>query len=338
MDRALPAFAPPGAAAAGLSLTRPEIWAAASLVAVCFLACVAPPLAAYLATIALFGLAHVGAELRFVDRAFAGRLPKMLVVGIAAPLAVAFAARLAGQLGMAAPSLTVPLELASGAVMACVAATAMRQRRLFGAALAAALVAGAVFAPYETFLLLAIGHNFTPLAFIADGAPASRRRSLLLWLCLPFVVLPLIIASGLPGAAFEAIGLFAPEAGPMAAGPLDAHLSVYVPARLLDSQWALPLFSACVFAQTMHYATVIHLLPRLVGEGPRATLAPWPRRSVFLLGLAACAAALAGVFLADYGLARKIYALAALVHSWIEIPILIWALDRSAIAAAADGR
>lgn len=329
MSRAAAMQAQPPSMAGGWTFAPAERAAAVAIVAFCFLASVAAPLATYLTAIAGFGLAHVGAELRFVDRAFAGRLPKMLIVGIAAPLAVAFAARLAGQIGWATPSLTVPLELASGAAMACVAVMAMRQRRLFGAALAAALVSGAVFAPYETFLLLAIGHNFTPLAFIADGAAASRRRSLLLWLSLPFVALPLLIASGLPGAAVAAIGLFAPEAGPMAAGPLEAHLPNYVPAQLLDSEWALPLFSACVFAQTMHYATVIHLLPRLVGEAPRATLAPWPRKSVFVVGLVAVAAALAGLFVADYGLARKVYALAALVHSWIEIPILIWALDRS---------
>lgn len=317
------------AMAGSVAFSPSERAAAVAIVAVCFLASVAAPLAAYLGAIALFGLAHVGSELRFVDRAYAARLPNILVVGIAAPLAVAFMARLAGQAGWAAPSLTVPLELASGAVMACAAVMAMRQRRLFGAALAAALVAGAVLAPYETFLLLAIGHNFTPLAFIADGAPASRRRSLLLWLCLPFVVLPLVIASGLPGEALAAFGLFAPEAGPMAAGPLESHLPVYVPARLLDSEWALPLFSACVFAQTMHYATVIHVLPRLGGDAPRATIAPWPRKTVFLAGLAAASLLLAGLFLVDYSLAKKIYALAALVHSWIEIPILIWALDRS---------
>jgi hypothetical protein len=32
----------------------------------------------------------------------------------------------------------------------------------------------------------------------------------------------------------------------------------------------------------------------------------------------------------DYALARRIYALAALVHAWIEIPILLLALDRRA--------
>jgi hypothetical protein len=42
-------------------------------------------------------------------------------------------------------------------------------------------------------------------------------------------------------------------------------------------------------------------------------------------------------FSIDYSVARKLYALAALVHGWIEIPILVLALDRAGVRPAAAG-
>lgn len=313
--------------------SRAERALAVALVLFCFLVSVAAPLASYLVAVAVFGLVHVGAELRFVDRAFAGRLPARFVAGVATPVALALTARMAGQIGWSRPAVTIALELACGALMALVAVATMRHRRAAGAAIALALVCCSVFAPFECFLLLAIGHNLTPLAFVADSAPAPYRRRLLLWLAATFVALPLLIASGWPGELMQTIGLFAPEASVFAAGPLEAHMPSYVPARLLDTDWAVPIFSACVFAQTMHYAAVIHILPRLVGDAPRSTIAPWPRRSFFLVALAIAAALSVAFFLADYGLAKKSYALAALVHSWIEIPILIMALGAGAAQA-----
>jgi hypothetical protein len=49
------------------------------------------------------------------------------------------------------------------------------------------------------------------------------------------------------------------------------------------------------------------------------------------------AVALAVGFSFDYGAARKFYALAALMHGWIEIPILVLALDRSRLRTVREG-
>jgi hypothetical protein len=70
---------------------------------------------------------------------------------------------------------------------------------------------------------------------------------------------------------------------------------------------------------------VIALLPRLLGEAPSRTLVPWPLPGRLIAAIAAAGLALALLFVLDYRLARQIYALAALVHSWIEIPILLLA-------------
>jgi len=309
--------------------------AACGLVALCFLGCVAAPLGAYVTAIALFGFVHVGAEMRFVDRAFAARAPKKLYLRLAAPLAVALLARLSGQLGLAPPSLTLGVELVCGGVMAALTLMVLRRRRVVAATAAIALAAGAALAPFSTFLALAILHNFTPLAFVADCAPKAQRRRMLGWLLPAFVALPVAIATGWPGDFLERFGLLAPDASPMRAGPLEAHLTAYVPQNLLDTDWALPLFSAAVFVQTMHYAAVIHLLPRLVGDEPRPTLARWPKRAPFAVALGATAVLSAAFFLRDFGVARKFYALAALAHSWIEIPLLLLALERGGDQAKA---
>lgn len=306
-------------------LSRIEGLAAIGLIFLCLSACIAVPLASYIIAPAAFGFAHVCAELRFVDQTFSGRLPGGLVLVVVTSILLALCARLAGQRGWAPPDATVVFELACGWFMACAAATTMRRHRIAGAAIAAAFVGASVLAPFETLLALAIGHNLTPLLFAAVRAPQKSKRRLLLVLAALLIVLPLLIATGWPGAVLQTAGVFAPEAGLMAAGPLDAHLPSYVPTALLDSEWAVPMFSACVFAQTMHYATVIHLLPRLVSDTPRSGFVRWPRQGSFQIGLGLVAVFSCGLFLADFGAAKKFYALAALAHSWIEIPILIFA-------------
>lgn len=306
-------------------LSRMEGLAAIGLVLLCLSACIAVPLATYLIALAAFGFAHVCAELRFVDQTFSGRLPRNLVLIVATSILLALCARLAGQRGWAPPDATVVFELACGWFMACAAATTMRRHRIAGAAIAAALVGGSVLAPFETLLALAIGHNLTPLLFAAVRAPQKSGRRLPLVLAALLILLPLLIATGWPGAVLQAAGVFAPEAGLMAAGPLDAHLPSYVPTALLNGEWAVPIFSACVFAQTMHYATVIHILPRLVGDTPQPGFARWPRQASFQIGLGLVAVLSCALFLTDFGAAKKLYALAALAHSWIEIPILIFA-------------
>jgi hypothetical protein len=143
-------------------------------------------------------------------------------------------------------------------------------------------------------------------------------------LAIPLIALPLLIATGLPYAALARSGLAWPEARFLASGPLAFNLGVYVPASLISSQWALHAFSAAVFAQIMHYTAVIVLLPRLADESGVPPLPRWHRCGL-AAGLAAVAV-LAVFFFVDYGVARQLYGMAALVHSWLEIPVLLVAL------------
>jgi hypothetical protein len=244
-----------------------------------------------------------------------------------APLAAAVLVRIAGLTGILASTTAVVGELALGAVMAAASVAAMRQRRVVGACAAGALAAGAVLAPFQTLLFLSIAHNLTPLAFLADALEGSVRRRVLLLMSVLFLVMPLFIASGLPYALLSHAGLPDAEASVFSAGPLLANIGVYVPRSLLDTRWAVPMFSASVFAQCMHYAVVILVLPRLIGAGTAAgsvrTLAPWPDARRFAVFLAAAALALAAGFAIDFKIARQFYGLAALTHSWLEIPVLL---------------
>ncbi len=323
----------------GDALTRPIAAAGGTtLLLAIFLAAVALPLATYTTALALFGLAHVGSELRYVDHRFGARLRGGLMQWLGSGLAVAVAVRIFGMTGLMPYGAAIVLELTIVAAMTGAMVVTMRRFRAAGAAVAAVLFGCAVIAPVPTFLFLAIAHNLTPLGFLADALGGAERRRVLLVMVIPFVALPLLIATGLPHALLVQAGLVAPEVTMFSGGTLADNLGAYVPPAYLDAPWAVNVFSAAVFAQCMHYAVVIFVLPRLI-DGVRVArpMLPWPNAGRFILYLAALALALAVCFSVDYGAARRLYALAALVHGWIEIPILVLALDRSGFKPAQAG-
>jgi len=285
-------------------------------VVVAFVTAVALPLATYTTVLALFGFAHVASELRYIDHRFGARLGGGLAGTLALLLGVAVLLRLAGMRGWLDPLLAVGLEVGLGAILMGVTIRRMRQRRWIAVAAALVLVAGALLAPFETLLCFAIAHNLTPLGFLAEVLRGGERRWALAMAAVAFIVLPLLIATGLPFAWFATLGLMAPEASLFSAGDLTQNLGAYVPASALYSDWALHAFAASVFAQCMHYIAVIGVLPRLI-DTPKAP----PDRVRFGRYLVIGSAALAVGFALDYGLQRQIYALAALVHAWLELPV-----------------
>lgn len=299
------------------------------------LAAVALPLATYTTALATFGLAHVGSELRYVDYRFGGRLRGGLILPLGCGLAAALAVRVAAMAGWLPYGAAIVLELTVVAGMTASTFASMQRFRVVAAGLAAILFISAILAPVPTFLFLAVAHNLTPLAFFADALDGVERRRVLAVMAVPFLALPLLIASGLPHSLLAQVGLVAPEATVFSGGTLADNIGAYIPSGWFDSPWAVNLFSAAVFAQCMHYAVVIFVLPRLIDrETPRATLLRWPNVATFAGVLAVLALALVVGFSVDYGAARKLYALAALVHGWIEIPVLVLALDRNGFRKA----
>ncbi len=307
-------------------MTGRWLLAASGVVAV-LVACVALPLATYTLALACFGLAHVGSELRYLDLRFGTRLGRAWAARLAALLGLAAAMRLLAMLGVLPWGVALPAEIGCVVLALLPLLQARGPARWPTALLALALSLGAAVAPFLTLLLLAVTHNLTPLGFLAERLRGAERQRALAMAGIGLLVLPLLVASGLPFSWLVALGLVAPEVTAFpGAGDLQGNLGAYVPAWALGSDWALHAFSASVFAQCMHYVAVLGVLPRLLPAGAPSLL-PWPPAQRFVLGLGAAGAALLLGFALDYGTARKVYALAALLHAWAELPVLLLALN-----------
>jgi hypothetical protein len=147
---------------------------------------------------------------------------------------------------------------------------------------------------------------------------------------LVFVGLPLLVATGLPRLALAAAGVVAPPIDPMSASPLSDHLYIYVPGPLQQTASAIDLFSASVVAQCAHYAAVIFVLPALLAaRDPEARgIVAWPRGRVFAAIVVILSSMALYRFALGFGSARALYGIAASLHAWIEIPLVVIAVTR----------
>jgi len=301
------------------------------------------PLLAYSTSLALFGLAHVVVELRYVDARFGRRFPLGLWVAAAAPLSIIVAlraARGAGALdgvdGRWLAAAQVPLEL--GLVAAMVAGGAICSRAggrpiVVGGAFAAALVAAIVVAPLEGLLTMSLLHNLTPVGFIVERAAPGTRARAAAGALLVFLGAPAMVASGILGTVIDVDVARAFSS----AGLLSEHLGVYLWPAWRDGDLAVRLFGAAVCAQLLHYGAVIVWLPRALLSTERPTL-PWPPWPTLVGALVVIGASLAVHFAIDFSEARTLYALPAAVHAWIELPILAVALSAMAPTSPATAR
>ena len=82
----------------------------------------------------------------------------------------------------------------------------------------------------------------------------------------------------------------------------------------------------------MHYVAVIVLLPRLLqargGPAPAQTIVHWPDWRSFAVIVAVTSAVAFLVYAASYRDARAAYAVAAAIHAWVELPVLLLALGQ----------
>lgn len=308
-------------------------FACAGLASIALVAAVVmAPLLVYSLALATFGAAHVASELRYVDCRFGRRIGNARITLMAALLVLAAGARVLGLTGHAAPATAVTLELGSVALLALSAIARPYRRVTLALAVATALALATAAAPFDTAITLSILHNLTPLAFLYEIArPHLRRRTMALAL-VAFLGLPLLVATGMPRYLFESLGVGASTLDPIGAGLLAGHLHVYVPSPLLASAAAIDLFAASVVAQCAHYAAVIIVLPWLLArESPGATgIVPWPRLAMFSGLVAAGSLAVLAGFAVDFAGARRFYGVAASVHAWIEIPLIVIAVTSSA--------
>jgi hypothetical protein len=280
------------------------------------LAAALAPLPLYLVSLSLFGLPHVLWELGWIRRVYGDVLSRGRWFAIAAILALQALARLGAWSGSLDPALVATLDLLTLALamLACIGATRTpgTWRRMASGVVAAAIGAGLIWAidrgeVVAVLMLLGIAHNFTPVLLAPgearlDGTPARRilaRLFLLPWL------LALLVWLAVPSHG---------EGAALAGMPAEASW--------LGRQWPDVLraaLSGLVLAQCLHYYAVIRLLPGTLAQ-------PLAAPRAIMVALAA-SAALGLYFLADFGDARRLYAVAAGVHAWLEWPLVLLILS-----------
>ncbi|NOT41687.1 MAG: hypothetical protein HOP13_14455 [Alphaproteobacteria bacterium] len=306
------------------------LWIAVSFVSVAAVA--VAPIAAFVLMISAFGLPHVLYELRYVDERFSARIAPAPLAAIGALVAFIATARIANGMHILMGDIFLWIELGLGAALALTATSLMRHNKPLGAAIGIAFALGAIFAPVPTFLVWAWLHNLTPLGFVAEITEGEERRRWLMLLSVPFFVLPALVATGVFHDLVNALFQVAELHWTSMFGAGDKPLLSFLPA---DS-WDLNLFSAAVVAQSMHYVAVIVLLPQLLRAKQRTsapTIVPWPSWPMFAIGVTAIAAIAFGIYAVSYTDARAAYGVAAAIHAWIELPILLLAIGQGFTSA-----
>lgn len=307
-----------------------------AVLALCLPFIVVAPLAAYVLLIAVFGLPHVLCELRYCDERFSHRLRSGTLRTIGICLAGIALVRIAVAAKVLPGALAVYAELGLGAALVLAASASMARWRWVGLAAGLAMVAGIVAAPIATFLVFAWLHNLTPLAFVAEISPKASRARTVAFFAVPFLVVPALVASGLPAAwmgavapAREGLSLFGAGQGPLAA---------FLPHGLSGDR-AYALFAAAVAAQVMHYFSVIVIMPALLRAGGSSPgLVTWPSWPLFYGAVALAALVVVAIYALDYAFARNLYGVAAALHSWIELPLFVLALGAGLTALPESAR
>lgn len=305
-----------------------SVWVTAAFVALVTIIGVSiAPIATFVLMISAFGLPHVIYELRYCDERFSGRTSRFLLALLGVLVGAIALARVGNGMHWISSTVFVPLELGLGATLALVAAYHMRAHRWLGALIGIAFAIGATYWPIETFLIWAWLHNLTPVGFVAEITRGEERQKWMMFLFVPFVIVPGLVATGVFHRIAEHM-VSNPElytSSLFGAGELP--LMSFLPPESHD----LNLFSAAVVAQSMHYVAVIVLLPQLLkakGEASPPTIVKWPGWGVFALLVGVVAVIALSVYAVSYNDAKSAYAVAAAIHAWIELPVLLLALGQ----------
>jgi len=307
---------------------RARVWIWALVIASAAVGSVALPRLMYVGSLATFGVVHVLSELRYVDRRFGPRVGRSIAVSLALVLAVIALDRIGRRLGLLSARTGDVLELFAGLALVLVVVPLLRGTfaRVFALVVGSGLALAAAVAPAIAITVFAIVHNLTPVGFLADATRGRPRRGWLAVAAIVFAFIPLTILSGLPWRSVAAVGVAAPEASLLPAGPLAEHMRAYLPASVLDHPWALHAFSACVFLQCAHYLFVIDVLPRTLEPTAQGHV-NWPAGHRFARLVVGTAIVAFVGFVGDFSAARGWYGVLAAVHAWVEIPLLLLAIE-----------
>lgn len=260
----------------------------------------------------LFGVPHVLGDLRCLVLARPGGLDGRTLLIVLAPLAAMTGLRLLALCGLgSAPGLEIACGVlaVAGAVHAGSAVGPTRVRRTL-----AVLTLGALLCvqPAWTTLALAHLHNLVALGFFVAWAKDRHgaRTTLAVFAC-----------------ALAALCAFAPT---VAAENRAATLTWSSLQRSLAPGLAEPLASRVVlafaFAQAVHYALWVVLLPRELGLRTTTLVRELGKPGLALAVLATlCVPALA---LLDAASTRATYLSLVVCHGWLELAVAGWLLAR----------
>lgn len=314
-------------------LKRSDVMIVVATIIASLICATAFPLLTYAATLAVFGLAHIACELRFVDQRFSSRMNTKFALMLGVVLALIVCARAAMVFRIAPASIAFNAELSLVLVLVLIAYGYMpasnKTMRWTGLLFIAGLAFGLVISPVTTVLVLAVLHNLTPVGFIVELTPSPQRKLALGLTSLCLIGIPLLIASGALSWLLDLVIVRQENFSIFPTGPLEKHLGAFLPESMRGHHWSTNAFAGIVFAQCMHYLAVIFVMPRLIGplqaEKTQATFIKWPRSGWFWSIVLLSTAALVLVYTKNFAWARSLYSIVAVLHAYIEIPLLLWA-------------
>jgi hypothetical protein len=270
------------------------------------------PLTLYALALALFGLPHVLIEAGWIRHTYLQKFPKYWWCSLLLILVVQGVARWGAWRGWLSRSDVAWVDLST--LAAALVSTIMLWRivRVYTALLACGFAGLIVVAIKMDLLipllaLLAIAHNFTPLALTPSGTLWANRPLtpvLFVMFCMPIVLTLLIWLNG---------------TGEWRHG-LTGSAVLNEPRELgLTARVAQILTPGLVLAQCLHYYTVIRLLPRALSPGV-PMLGPANRVGWLVV---ASSIVMAVYFAQNYVDAKSLYAVVAGAHAWMEWPLIM---------------
>ncbi len=253
------------------------------------------PFSSYLLSLSLFGLPHVYYELVYIRKHIATQLPAsfmIIVVSILSFLVIVKIFHLAYPIAGIMPIEFLCLFLL---LLLCLYYSTNWLTSLFLAVFCSMLILNAAL----LLVILAFLHNLTPWGFLSTHKASSRAW--IIFIVNPCVVflLALYVTADIPVFSNQQIHQF---------------LSHYI----LNSSYNTPtiaLFAAAVYLQMVHYYFVLRVLPH---QAHLTLPIHLPILAVFALFTA--------FFFHAFAATKQIYAIAALFHAYLEIPLLLYLL------------
>lgn len=255
------------------------------------------PLSSYLLSLSFFGAAHIAYELSYIYQRLSYKLPRVFLLSVMSVLMLLFLIKTIAIFIVINYSFLV--EIICVLLLAIITLYFKTDIMVFCALLFFAM--GVIISPIMLFIGLAFLHNLTPWGFLIAENQATKA-----WII--FAINPLIVF----GLSF----FLAIDPGYYSIQRTNLYLAHYLTAHSLDS-FTVAFFATAVYLQLMHYYYVIKVLPKFC-ETP-IKFNSGVITLFFLFGLC---------FLYDFQDSKKLYSLIAMVHAYLEIPLLLYLLPQ----------